>query len=183
MKIRKLNRIIHRDLGYFFFAASIIYGLSGIALNHMKDWNPNYIVTSKTYEYNVQEIGGTNESQIKDFLESINQKGSYKKHYASGNSTVKVFIDNGTVFINTLSNEAHLEKLTRRPIFYQFNFLHYNHSKRLWTWFADAFAISLVLLAISGLFMIKGKKGIKGRGALFAVLGLIIPLVLFMLYA
>ncbi len=43
-KLRKWSRILHRDIGFFFIGATIIYGLSGIALNHLKDWNPNYTV-------------------------------------------------------------------------------------------------------------------------------------------
>lgn len=183
MNIRKLNRIIHRDLGYLFFAASIIYGLSGIALNHIKDWNPNYIITTETYTVDFETLGNISTDEIKQFLASIGERGAYKKHYVSGNNTIKVFIKNGTVLINTLNNKAHLEKLERRPVFHQFNFLHYNHAKRLWTWFADVFATSLIILAISGLFMVKGKKGIKGRGAVLTAIGIIIPLILFVMYA
>lgn len=183
MKLRKLNRIVHRDIGYLFFAASIIYGLSGIALNHIKDWNPNYIVTSEKYRVDFVSEDNVTQDDIEDFLATIGEEGSYKKHYFSGNSSIKVFINNGSVFINMLSKEAHLEKLERRPVFHQFNFLHYNHAKRLWTWFADVFAVSLILLAVSGLFMVKGKKGIKGRGALLTAVGIIIPLILFVMYA
>lgn len=183
MNIRKLNRVLHRDLGYIFFAASIIYGLSGVALNHLKDWNPNYIVHSQQYETEFKNITEVSGSEIKAFLKEIGEKDNYKKHYWSGEHGIKVFINNGSVFIDTKSGEAHLEKLTRRPIFHQFNYLHYNHSKRWWTVFADAYAISLIFLAISGLFMVKGKKGIKGRGAVLTILGIVIPTILFFMYA
>lgn len=183
MNIRKLNRSIHRDLGFVFFAASIIYGLSGIALNHLKDWNPNYIVHSQNYPTKFIDVDEISLNEIELFLEAIGEEGAYKKHYWSGANTVKVFINNGSIFINTKTGEAHLEKLTRRPIFYQFNYLHYNHAKRWWTIFADIYAISLIILAISGLFMVKSKKGIKGRGAVLTILGIIIPTILFFMYA
>ena len=48
-QLRKWSRILHRDIGFFFIGASIIYGLSGIALNHLKDWNPNYFVSVKEF--------------------------------------------------------------------------------------------------------------------------------------
>ena len=47
MNIRKWIRVIHSDTGYIFFGMSIIYGLSGIALNHMDDWNPDYIIKTR----------------------------------------------------------------------------------------------------------------------------------------
>lgn len=183
MKLFKLNRIIHRDLGYVFFAASVIYGLSGIALNHIKDWNPNYIVSSSTYQTEFIGENSISENEIKLFLESIDEKGSYKKHYVSGENTIKVFVDNGTLYLNTETGIANLDKLKRRPVFHSFNYLHYNHSKRLWTWFADIYAISLIWLAVSGLFMVKGKNGITRRGAVLTVLGVIIPALLFFMYA
>ncbi len=34
MNWRKWNRWIHRELGFLFFGMTIIYGISGIALNH-----------------------------------------------------------------------------------------------------------------------------------------------------
>ena len=36
LKWRKWNRAVHRDFGYLFLGMTIIYALSGIALNHMK---------------------------------------------------------------------------------------------------------------------------------------------------
>ena len=41
---RKWNRVVHRDFGYLFLGMTIIYALSGIAINHIKDWNPNYVL-------------------------------------------------------------------------------------------------------------------------------------------
>ncbi len=181
MKLRKLNRNTHRDLGYLFFAMSVIYGLSGIALNHINDWNPNYIVENKTVSSNL-----TNEAEkaeIIQFLETIGEKGSYKKHYYPSAGRLKIFIKNGSVIVNTQTGKAHIEKLRRRPIFYEFNRLHYNGFKRLFTWFADIYAISLILLAFTGLFILKGKNGITGRGAWLTAIGILIPLILYLVYA
>ena len=44
---RKWNNILHRDIGYLAVGMSIIYALSGIALNHLVDWNPSYEVTQQ----------------------------------------------------------------------------------------------------------------------------------------
>ncbi len=181
MKLRKLNRITHRDLGYLFFAMSVIYGLSGISLNHIDDWNPNYIVENRTVNSNL--INNPKKDRIISFLDNIGEKGSYKKHYYPSSGTLKIFIKRGSIIVNTQTGKAIIEKLKRRPIFYEFNWLHYNHAKRLFTWFADIYSVSLILLAITGLFMLKGKNGITGRGAWLTAIGILIPLVLYMVYA
>ncbi|MDV7392429.1 hypothetical protein RZS08_13780, partial [Arthrospira platensis SPKY1] len=50
MTTRKRNwrwwfRVIHRDSGYFLFGMTIIYAVSGIALNHINDFDPSYSKT------------------------------------------------------------------------------------------------------------------------------------------
>nr|MCU0409567.1 hypothetical protein [Bacteroidales bacterium] len=53
MNISKLNRITHRDIGYLIAGLTIIYALSGIALNHKHDWNPNYVFENKSFKTSV----------------------------------------------------------------------------------------------------------------------------------
>ncbi|NOZ45795.1 MAG: hypothetical protein GXO79_03335 [Chlorobi bacterium] len=182
-KWRKWNRILHRDFGYFFFGMSIIYGLSGIALNHLKDWNPNYIVTTKDFitKENIKKKE-ISKKTILTILNDIGEAGNLKKYYYPNDSTLKIFIQNGSLIFNTNSGFGTLEKIRQRPVFNEFNFLHYNNPKNLWTWFSDIFAGALMLLAITGLFIIRGKKGITGRGAWLTALGVLVPLILFILY-
>jgi hypothetical protein len=52
----------------------------------------------------------------------------------------------------------------------------------LWTWFSDLFAFSLILLAVSGLIMVRGKKGITGKNGLLFAAGIVIPLIFLMIY-
>jgi hypothetical protein len=35
-------RVLHRDVGYLCVGLTLIYAVSGIAVNHVADWNPNY---------------------------------------------------------------------------------------------------------------------------------------------
>ena len=57
------------------------------------------------------------------------------------------------------------------------NWLHYNRGKSAWTFIADGYAVLLLFLATSGMFMLKGKKGLVGRGAVLVVLGALVPIV------
>lgn len=182
MKLRKLNRITHRDLGYIFFGMTVIYSLSGIALNHLKDWNPSYIVNNNVVNTDFTVEQEITKNEVLDFLETLGEKEGYKKHYFPTNSSMKIFFDGGSAVVDLATGKARVEHLKRRPVFYQFNWLHYNHAKKLWTWFADIFAVALFVLAVTGLFMVKGKNGITRRGAWLTAIGVIIPAVLFVLY-
>jgi hypothetical protein len=57
------------------------------------------------------------------------------------------------------------------------NWLHLNRGKKAWTYFADSYAVGLLFLATSGLFMIAGKRGLFGRGIFFVAAGVAIPVV------
>jgi len=173
---RKWNRIIHRDLGYFFTGVIIIYSLSGLALNHLKDWNPNYSVEYREFKV---EIPNSKENITKEIVLAIldkqGEKQNYKKFFFPVKNKLKVFLQNGNMQVNIETGEASIEKLHKRFVLYQANYLHYNPNK-WWTWFSDIFAVSLILISISGILIIKGKKGITGRGAWLTGLGILIPI-------
>ena len=183
MNLRKLNRNTHRDLGYIFFFLSIIYGLSGIALNHIDDWNPSYII--KNTEINIKTAPlikeNLNRANVISLLEAYTPKEKYKNHYFPNDNTLKVFIKDGNINIDLETGQGNIETSKRRPVFHQFNYLHYN-PRKWWTIISDIYAISLMLLAITGLFILRGKNGITGRGAWLTGLGIIIPIIYLLLY-
>jgi len=178
MKWRKWNRVLHRDFGYFFAATSIIYAVSGIALNHIHDWNPNYIITTKHIQLDdVPAKNMIDQAWVLDMVDRWDHKDNYKKFYFPASNRLKVFLDGGSIYLDLTSGEGLLEKIRKRPIFYGMNYLHYNPGT-WWTWFSDIYAGALALLAITGLFVLKGKNGITGRGAWLTAAGIIIPLII-----
>lgn len=182
IKWRKLNRAVHRDLGYFFVGMAIIYGLSGIALNHKRDWNPNFIITQQTHELQLpSETPESPRELAMHYLKQLNLQDQYRTQLISEDN-LRIFIQGGSINVSISSGTAQLETLRKRPVFNQINFLHYNTPRKLWTWFSDAFAAGLIILAITGMFILKGKNGITRRGAWLTGFGILIPLVLLFLY-
>jgi len=47
---------------------------------------------------------------------------------------------------------------------------------------ADLYAFSLLLLAITGLFILKGKKGFSGRGKWLVGAGILVPIIFLLIY-
>lgn len=181
-KWRKWNRAIHRDLGYFFTAMSVIYGLSGIALNHIDDWNPSYGLFYKEFKVteSISEKDFSN-ADARALLARYDLEDDFRKFYFRPGS-LKILIRGGSMEVDLNNGEAYVEKLRRRPVFFQANYLHYNRPRELWTWFSDIYAGGLVVLALTGLFILKGKNGIKGRGAWLTAIGLLIPLIFLYFY-
>ncbi len=90
------------------------------------------------------------------------------------------FLNNLT--FNLANGSAMLERVERRPIFSQLNFLHYNNPRRWWTAFSHIFAVALIVITLTGLFIIKGKNGITRRGAILVAARFILPILALILY-
>ena len=183
MKVfRKWNRILHRDIGFFFVGVTVIYGLSGIALNHLRDWNPNYRVDRVEVMTDLSlERSPRLKENIIQFLEDIGVRDDYKNHYFPEAGYLKIFLAGGSsIVMNVETGQGMAEYLVKRPVFYQANYLHYN-PHAWWMWFSDIYAGALIFLAVSSIFMVRGKKGAWGRGGVYIALGIIIP-VLFLLF-
>ncbi len=183
MKWRKWNNILHRDIGYLAFGLTMIYAISGVAVNHIDDWNPNYkieMVNSKINPISEEKID-TNEI-IGDILEQLSIGAVPKNNHYADRETLQIFLEDNTVIANLRTGDVSQEIVKRRTLIKPMNFLHLNHPKKLWTWVADLYAIALVFLATTGLLVLKGKKGIKGRGAWLAAIGMAIPIFFKLLY-
>ena len=179
-KWRKWNKAVHRDFGYLFFGMVLIYAISGIAINHLDDWNPNYVVVSEDIQ--TEPIGlNPSKAEVKKLLEPFGEVDNFKGHYFPNDEVVKIFLKNGTVYINLIDGTGLIEKINRRPIFREVNYLHYNPIK-YWTWFSDIFAGALIILGISGIFIPRGAAGITKRGAWMTILGFLIPGVYLFVY-
>lgn len=182
-RFRKYCRSIHSHLSYFFVGVILIYAISGITMNHLKDFNPQYVISVKNYT-----AGGIfphphnfDKQQIIKMLEEVGEQDQYTKHFYPNSSTMKVFLKSGSSFtLDTQTGEVSYEGLKKRPLFHQLSFLHYNPGK-WWTVFSDLFAICLILICLTGLFMNKGKKGLTGIGGIELIMGILIP-VLFLLF-
>lgn len=184
MKWRKFNIIIHRDLGYLCFGLTIIYAISGVAVNHIQDWNPTYVLEKIVSSVNLAGIeSADNEALTSSVLEQLGETSELKNVYRQDADTLKIFVVNNNITVDLNSGSVFQEKSTKRPFLYEANFLHLNHPKKLWTWFADLYAVSLGLLAVSGLFILKGKKGLAGRGKWLVGVGFVIPLFFLWLYS
>ncbi len=180
--IRSLNRAAHRDFGYFFSTLIIIYCLSGLALNHVDDWNPDFIISTDTIKVNASYTKEVLTNRIIDSLGQLVGETKYKVYDAPTNDQVKIYYDNASFHINFTTQSGIYEKVSRRPVFYQSNILHRN-SLKSWKWASDIFAVMLILVNITGLFVLKGKYGISGRGKWLIAAGFIPPLVAIIIQA
>lgn len=176
MKIRwrRLARALHRDLGYLFFGLTIVYAVSGIALNHRGHWNPSYSIRTFTVRVDPVPEGRISGEEAKALLGQHGLGAGFKRHFEPSAGSVRFFFRDGSATLDRATGELAVEEVKRRPILHTWNTLHYNPG-RWWIWFADAFAVALIILAVTGLFILRGKHGITRRGGILVLLGILIP--------
>ena len=58
---------------------------------------------------------------------------------------------------------------------YEFNQLHLNAPKGLWTVIADLYALALIVLGVTGMFVLRGRLGLSGRGGWLVGAGVLLP--------
>ena len=175
-------RAIHRDLGYVAVGLTFVYAISGLAVNHIADWDPNFHNTSRELDVQVPPGEHTDDELAAVVAASARITDKPKEVYREGDD-LEILYDHRTLHVSltTLAAEArtvHVLEERQEPRFFVrvANWLHLNRGKKAWKYFADAYAAGLLLLATSGLFMLPGKKGLVGRGAVFVGVGVAIPL-------
>ena len=181
--LRRWSRTLHRDLSYFFAGMVLIYALSGIAMNHRDTFNPNYSVsqTRLTLPAPLPEREAFSRADAEALLERAGVGEGYVKHYFPDGHTHKIILELSTSLLaDTRSGEAVVERLTRRPVWSALTKLHYNPGS-WWTAFADIFGGGLILITLTGLVIVKGPKGLRGRGGVELASGMLLPLLLLLI--
>jgi uncharacterized protein len=151
-------RAVHRDVGYLAVGFTLIYALSGLAINHLKDWDPNFHSSEVTLT--IAEIpDDVSDAEAARRVASVAGLGAPDDVYRAGDE-VRLAYSDGTQ-VTAVGTQVTVQARSPRFFLRIANWLHYNRGKKAWTYVADVYAVLLLYLAISGLFMIKGNLGLR----------------------
>ena len=181
MSWRKWNHALHRDIGFICVGLTLLYALSGIAVNHVRDWNPNYRIERSLVAIGpVQPAGIINADTVHSIMQRLGEQKYAESFFQPDPENVWIYVEGRVIKAHLPSGKVEQERFERRPFWYPLNFLHLNHAKGGWTWMADLYAVALAFLAISGLLMLR-KKSLR-RGLLLTGVGTLIPVVYLLIY-
>jgi len=174
LRIRPWLRAIHRDVGYFSIGLTFIYALSGLAVNHIADWEPNFRQVTRVHELPLPlPLEDDRIAALARDAAHIDEP--IREAYRSGDHDVEVVFDRWNLRVDTQT--GHVVEEGQEPRFFLrvANWLHLNRGKRAWTLIADGYAVFLLLLSVTGLWMFPGRKGVLGRAGIIAVAGALVP--------
>lgn len=168
-------RAVHRDFGYLAIGFTVIYAISGIAQNHIEDWGDiSYQATERTISIPAIPDSVPDGEAIAKVAAAAQHEGTPSSKLRAGDE-IRLEYANGDK-ITAIGTQVTIQTRTRRVFIGAANWLHTARQKKGWKYVADAFALLLLYLAFSGIFMIKGKLGIKGRGAVLISIGVAVPI-------
>jgi uncharacterized protein len=170
----------HRDLGYFFVGLTLSFSLSGIALNHRRIWSPEtYVYVSKNFKTQLHLI--KRDSITDELVQGILAKEEISVKYMGFRieSPVKmnIFLEGGTAVVNLKDGTVILELSRETPLIGQMVDLH-TSQHRFWIWYSDIFSLGLIIISITGIFMLRGKNGFGRWGFKLTIAGILFPLLM-----
>jgi hypothetical protein len=149
--------------------------MSGLAVNHIADWDPNFVNYEREYTINAP----LPDSDAKVAAAILAESGIREEPldvYRVDEDALEITLAAKTLHVRLDTRVVYEEGQKERVFLRVANWLHLNRGKKAWTWFADGYAVVLLVLATSGLFMIPGRKGIRRRGAVLVAVGIAVPL-------
>jgi hypothetical protein len=186
----------HRDIGFLCAGLTVVYAVSGIAVNHREDWDYNYssTITHRQVGSPAALLGREGAADllareaeaalVESIVKALGRSERPRKVFWRAPDRLSLFFDTkGRDFVDYVPSTgvAEVVSLAERPLLRPFNFLHLNESRRWWTFVADGYAALLLILAITGAVLIPGRRGLRWRGGTLLGLGVLLPLVAYVL--
>lgn len=183
LRYRSWLRAIHRDVGYLIVGLTFVYTISGIAFNHIGSWDPNFKQIVKTIQLEGPYPKSKNVLVEKILSQTQIAKEDIQAYFYDSDTIFELAMTDGSARLDTRTGILSITSAAPRFFLKAANWLHYNRAKTIWTYFADAYAVMLLFLAISGSIMLKGSKGFFGRGAILILIGAAIPFMYVQLFS
>lgn len=171
---RRVNNVLHRDIGYLVAGLTAIYAVSGIAVNHVADFNPSYREVREELSFAPFSADDRLE-EAREIADRLGLPGPVDAFRPEPGRLVLLY-DGWKVEAVPEAGTATRIALEPRAILHFVNRLHLNHLKGAWTWFADLYALLLLFMAVSGLLVLRGRTGLTGRGKWLVLAGIALPL-------
>jgi hypothetical protein len=166
-------RAIHRDVGYLAIGFTVIYAVSGLAQNHIDDWGDvSYKASQRTFAIPAIADDVPDPVAIQRVADAANL-GAPANSLRAGDEIRLGYADGSQV--TAIGTQVTVQSRERRAFIGLANWLHKARGKKAWKYIADAYALLLLYLAGSGIFMIKGRLGLRWRGAVVIAAGIAVP--------
>lgn len=120
--------------------------------------------------------GADRDALVADAMRKLALTEAPRNAFRPEPETLQLFYEGRTYAIDVPTGHVLEEEIRPRPVLFEINQLHINASKGVWTVISDLYAIALIGMAITGMFVLRGKNGLGGRGKWLVGAGALIPI-------
>lgn len=174
LSMRAWLRLLHRDAGYLAIGLTFVYAVSGLAVNHIADWDPNFEQFEREHQLHVP-LEGEDRQIARSVLLALGIDETVRDVFRASQTQLEITLEHRTIHVDPTTGKVDEEGQRPRALLRVANWLHLNRGKKAWSYVADSYAMLLLFLACSGMFMLSGRRGIFGRGGLLVATGLLLP--------
>ena len=185
-----IMRSLHRDLGYFVIGLTLIYTITGIVLSgRALGWlEQTYVIEKNLAKYitktefieklelSFKELDSKSDIPI-SIMKSANKNIKRFKFLEEKDNILYFKARSNNINYDTKSGNVIYQYISYPPYLKSVISAHKASHEKLWFYLAILYSIILSFLAISAMFMVKGKFGFKRRGIYFMLAGIFLVLI------
>src|SRR5262245_39022133 len=90
-------RALHRDIGYFIVGLTFIYALSGLAINHVGQFDPNFKAVTAEYALEVEVPRDDVDAAAKAVLGQLGIDAEPRDYFFEDEDRLEIYFDKRTV--------------------------------------------------------------------------------------
>lgn len=186
-KTLKYLRLTHRYVSFICAGILCVYLVSGFLLNHRKEFKFMNQKKEYTVDYIFQlpaDKDKFTDDDARKVLSDLSFNPDMYTRFSFSKNKLTIFGKGQLVVKLDATSQQAFIKETHHPAFLAaLNKLHRNPGSSLWAVTSDVFLLLMVVLIITGLLIVPGKKGLWGIGGILTIIGFLIPLLIYWMIA
>ena len=173
----KLNRQLHRNGGYLIVGIICFFAITGILLNHRSTLKIGYSTAVSEYQLDAFDSDTLLRKHVNNMLMKIDTSAQMKA-FQLNEDQLQIFTNAGNVTIHEQTGKAEKVVWSYNQTWRVIKNLHMASFHNTWKWLSDFFALSLIIVSITGLYMAKGRNSFRKYGWWVFAVGSLVPVLL-----
>src|SRR5262249_19696169 len=126
-------RAIHRDVGYVAVGLTFVYALSGLAINHIGSWDPDFRTVVQRAPL-AAALPRADKAAAAQLLRQFGVAATPRQAFRDSDTAFEIDLDSGSIKADTATGVATYSREEPRFFLRVANWLHYNRGKAAWTY-------------------------------------------------
>jgi hypothetical protein len=112
---RRVNRAVHRDAGYLVAGLTLLYAISGVAVNHRADWNPSWSIAPEMLRFDPLPVTDR-DTMAAALVTSLRLPGPPRASFRRAPEKIELYYEGWTVEADVTAGVATMTRPRERPV-------------------------------------------------------------------